>query len=100
MGTLARTRAKVAWMARFINTSKSLEGTFCICQENASRSESVGIGIIVVANERDVVEDMEVERSGEVVAEEDSIIPTCPIGGEEARWTEMSTAGAKEAIMA
>lgn len=51
------------------------------------------MGIIIVTNERDVVRDMEVEESGEVLAEEELIIMTYHIGGEEARWTEMSIVG-------
>lgn len=76
-----------------INTPNSSVGTFYICWENASRSESAGIGIVVVANGRDVFEDMEVEKSGEVVMEEESMVTTCTVGGQEARWTKISTAG-------
>lgn len=47
-------------------------------------------------NERD----MEVEESGEVVVEEESIITTCLVGEREARWAEMSTIGGEVATMA
>lgn len=70
-----------------------------MCHENAFGSEIVGMGIVVVASERDVVEDMEAEESGEVVEEEESIITTCTIGGEEARWTKMSTMGGEVATI-
>lgn len=43
---------------------------------------------------------MEAEESGEVVAQEELIITTGPIGKEEARWTEMSTTGGEVATMA
>lgn len=35
-----------------------------MCHENASGSKSVGMGIVAISSERDVVGDMEVEESG------------------------------------
>lgn len=87
-------------MVGFINTSEILDRTFCICYKNSSGSESEGIGIIVLDSERDVVGDMEVEESGEVVAEEELIITSGPTGEEEAMWNKMSTASGKVATMA
>lgn len=52
-----------------------------------------GIGVITIANGSDVVGDMAVEEGRVVMVEEESITITCSAGGEEARWTEMSTAG-------
>lgn len=87
---LATICAKVAYMVGFISTLDSFTRMFCIWWEKSSRSERVGIGIVVVANERDVIRDMEAEESGEVVAKEESITITCAIDKVEARWTKIS----------
>lgn len=87
-------------MARFNNTSKKIEGAFFIFQGKASRSKSVGIGIVVVSNESDMVGDMEAEESGEVAAEEESTTTTSPLGEEEEICTEMYTAGGEVATTA
>lgn len=58
---LARTYAKVAWIVGFINASTISKGTFCMCHENASRSESVGMVTVAVVSERDFIRDMEEE---------------------------------------
>lgn len=42
---------------------------------------------------------MEVEESGEVVAEEESMVTTYTVGGEEARWTKISTVGGEVATI-
>lgn len=97
---LARTCAKAAGMAGFINASEISEGTLCICLENASGSESISIGIVVVANEKHMVGDMEAEESREVVAEEESTITMGPVGEGAARWTEMSTLSGEVVTMA
>lgn len=60
----------------------------------------MGIGVVTTASGSDVVGDMAVEESGKVAAEEDSIIIMGPVGGEEARWTKMSTAGGDVVTMA
>lgn len=60
-------------------------GTFCICWEKASGSESMGIGIVVVPRGREVVRDMDIEEIGEVVEKEESINITYAMGGVEAR---------------
>lgn len=99
-GTPERTCAKAAWTTGFINASEISKGTFCMCRENASGSESADMGIVVVASEKDVVGDMEAGESGEVVAEEDSIITTYLVGREESRWIEISTAGIEVATIA
>lgn len=72
---------------------------FCICQENTFGSASVSIGIVVVVSAREVIRDMEVEETGEVVAEEESMVTICMVGGEEARWTKIFTAGGEVEII-
>lgn len=71
-----------------------------MCHEKASGNVSVGIGIVIVASGSDVVGDLEVEESREVVAEEESTNIMGLVGREEARWTEMSSTGGEVAIMA
>lgn len=63
-----------------------------MCCEKAFGNASVGIGVVTAANGSDVVGDMAVEESRVVAVEEESTIIMGPTRGEEARWTEMSTA--------
>lgn len=72
-----------------------------MCWAKAFGSKRVGIVVIVAKANGIVVDgDMEVEESGEVVAEEESITIISVVGEVEARWTKMSTAGREEASIA
>lgn len=85
MGRLATNYAKVACMARFINTLDNSIKIFNMWDVKAFGSNRVGIEIFVVLNGRYVDGDMEEEESGEVLVEEESITMTCAVGGVEAR---------------